>query len=98
MRAFADWADCMRSKGFDRTRPVKDPKAHKLGAHQTSEEIAEAVADVACKQRTNLVGVWFTTESTYQKGMIQQHAAELAAIKQNNATIVQAATQVVASG
>ncbi len=47
----------------------------------SAEEIAIARADVACKQQTNLIGVWFTVETEIQKQLIVEHATELAEMK-----------------
>jgi hypothetical protein len=43
----------------------------------TPAEIATAKADVACKQQTNLVGIWFTVESAHQRTLIIQNTTAL---------------------
>ncbi|KQV21761.1 hypothetical protein ASC99_18905 [Kitasatospora sp. Root107] len=98
LQVFADWSACMKGKGFDRTKPVKDPKAPKLAPEPNRAEIEQATADVACKRQTNLVGVWFAAESAYQDAMIQQNITALAEIRQQNDRTVKAATEIVATG
>ncbi|MEV3854141.1 hypothetical protein AB0J38_07420 [Streptomyces sp. NPDC050095] len=75
-KVFSAWSACMKSRGFGMSTPM-DEVPSSNGATPSRSEIAQARADVACKARTNLVGVWFAVESAYQKAAIDQHHAEL---------------------
>lgn len=47
-------------------------------------EIAQAETDVACKNQTNLVGVWFAVESGYQHIAIARNAERLDTIRREH--------------
>lgn len=72
LNVFEAWSACMRAKGYaykDPNAATNDPQ-WAASADPTGAEIATAQADVACKRRTNLVGVWFSVESGYQRAAI----------------------------
>ena len=46
-----------------------------LGRRRQTHEIEVATADVRCKGRTNVVGVWFTVESAIQTRQIAANAS-----------------------
>lgn len=79
LKAFAAWSACMRASGYD----YKDPDAATndrrwaASAEPTGAEIATAQADVACKRRTNLVGIWSSVEAAYQRAAIELNAGSL---------------------
>nr|BFD87433.1 hypothetical protein StreXyl84_68340 [Streptomyces sp. Xyl84] len=70
---FRRWQQCMERNGY---RVPADPlsASARLPALDLPEpdhaELAQARTDVACKQQTNLVGVWFAVESAYQEAAI----------------------------
>jgi hypothetical protein len=71
------WSSCMRTAGYTYPRPL-DPAGDPRFQHALSPaEIATAKADVACKQRTNLVGVWFAAESARQRTLIDANQPAL---------------------
>ncbi|MFJ4324336.1 hypothetical protein ACIP3A_14700 [Streptomyces tricolor] len=86
IEATVRWSSCMKKQGYQyrdpyeaagdtaRWRPETRPRA-------SSDEISTALADMRCKEKTNLLGVWFAVESQYENGLIRQHASELAAVK-----------------
>ncbi|WP_436774111.1 hypothetical protein [Yinghuangia sp. YIM S09857] len=81
--AFAAWSACMKAKGHAYATPMDasgDPRWSQAPA-ASPEEIATAVAHTACMTENNVVGIWFTVESAYEKREIDAHAAELAAYK-----------------
>jgi hypothetical protein len=68
----------MAAAGHDYPGPLDPPKDPRFqGAVATPLEVATARADVACKQRTNLVGVWFADESRLQLSLIQANRRAL---------------------
>ncbi|WP_432843303.1 hypothetical protein [Dactylosporangium sp. CA-092794] len=78
------WAQCMRQEGYRYPSPLdagNDHPAWLRSAAPGPEEIRTAVADVACKQRTNLVGTWFAVESGYELEAIRLHQEQLDAIR-----------------
>ncbi|WP_051944030.1 hypothetical protein [Streptacidiphilus rugosus] len=78
---FKSRSACMRLAGYHETNPMLAPEMFKPAPDPTAAEISAAKADVACKVRTNLVGVWFAVESEYQNTAIAQHAGDLAGVK-----------------
>ncbi|MFI9326134.1 hypothetical protein ACIGZJ_01160 [Kitasatospora sp. NPDC052868] len=81
--ATAAWTDCMKGRGFDIPDPLNAPATVTTMRDPApgGAEIAQAVADVDCKGRTNLTGIWFAAESTLQNRAIAAHAKDLAAVK-----------------
>jgi hypothetical protein len=83
LAVFRKWSACMASHGYDYSSPLKalaDPQWN-LNAPPTTAEIQTAETDVACKFKTNLLGVTFAVQSDYENAMIEQNAQELAQVK-----------------
>ncbi|MEW2291092.1 hypothetical protein ABZ719_00085 [Streptomyces sp. NPDC006743] len=80
---FRRWQRCMERNGY---RVAADPlsASARLSALDLPEpdqtELAQARTDVACKQRTNLAGVWFAVESAYQEAAIARDGDDLARV------------------
>lgn len=95
--AFSMWSACMKDGGYSYPTPVEainDPEWRTK--KPSSREIATATLDVACKKKHNVVGIWFTVESAYEKDDIKKNIEELRAIRkaidkavQNAATAVE---------
>jgi hypothetical protein len=81
LAVFAKWSACMRAHGYDYSSPLAPPADFNLNVPPTQAEIQTAVTDVACKFKTNLLGVTFAVQSDYEDAMIEQHAQELAKVK-----------------
>ncbi|MEU8516848.1 hypothetical protein AB0C76_35460 [Kitasatospora sp. NPDC048722] len=97
---FQDWSRCMGDRGYSYATPgdaLKDSR-WAAGAAPSAEEIATATADVDCKARTNVVGVWFTVESAYEDELIRQHQPELTAVKAGNDAMLELARSVAGAG
>jgi hypothetical protein len=78
-QAVRAWSACMATRGYhyaDTFAPGSDPR---LGDGTGPAAIRTAEADLACKSRTNLVGIWFTVESAYQERLIDEHASSVKA-------------------
>lgn len=77
-QALRKWGECMQRKGFGYSTPrqaVNDDRWWSKGSNRPSEkEIAVAVADVRCKQRTALVKVWSEAEADLQRAAIREHS------------------------
>jgi hypothetical protein len=78
-KVFAEWSSCMRASGYVYATPFRP--AFNLAAPPTAREVHAAKADVACKYRTNLLGVAYAVQADYQNALIASHAQPLAAIK-----------------
>ncbi|GIH07561.1 hypothetical protein Rhe02_56280 [Rhizocola hellebori] len=80
----AAWSECMKQLGYKYSSPLDAGGDHPewlRAADPSAAEIRTAVDDVRCKQRTNVIGVWFTVESGYENAAIQLHLDELTQIK-----------------
>jgi hypothetical protein len=73
--AFKAWSGCMAESDYDYTDPLAAAADPRFGGRATPAEIRTALADIDCKARTDLVGVWFTVESAYQRQQISLHVA-----------------------
>ncbi|MFJ8434999.1 hypothetical protein ACIQ9P_27230 [Kitasatospora sp. NPDC094019] len=97
---FRDWSGCMAERGHSYGTPgdaLKDPRWG-AAATPSAEEIATATADVECKARVNVVGVWFTVESAYEQELIRQRLPELTTAKAANDAMLAVAASVTAAG
>jgi hypothetical protein len=76
----AAWSRCMAARGYHYTSP-QQPAGHSWPKHPTKAETATAVADVTCKQQTNLTNTWLTVEAAYQTALVGQDIATLASLQ-----------------
>lgn len=79
---FRQWSACMAKAGYRYTDPLAvmaDPAFD--GGTPSASEIHVALTDIGCKDEANVVGVWFTVESAYQKRQIAADSADFAAIR-----------------
>lgn len=97
--AFGNWSECMRRAGLNYRTPWDindDPQWHRA-PQPGAAEIAAARTDVACRQATNLVGIWFAVERSYQRRVVEQYASELAILSQVIKTQNEAAARAIAA-
>jgi hypothetical protein len=82
-RVVAAWSKCMATAGYHYAGPldtIGDPRFTE--AQSVSDaQLRVARADLLCKQRTNLVGVWFTVDSAYENAAIAADAAAYRSVK-----------------
>ncbi|MER7537045.1 hypothetical protein ABTX77_20030 [Streptomyces sp. NPDC097704] len=73
------WSACMAEKGYKADEPVSPQSDLGLdpNTYGGPKAIAAARQDVACKEKANLVGIWYTVETAYQKRNIEQNAETL---------------------
>ncbi|MFF0478367.1 hypothetical protein [Streptomyces sp. NPDC004284] len=73
------WSACMAEKGYEVDEPVSPQSDLGLDPNTFGgpQAIAAARQDVACKEKANLVGIWYTVETAYQKRSIEQNAEAL---------------------
>ncbi|HEY9440216.1 MAG TPA: hypothetical protein VIS29_16545, partial [Streptomyces sp.] len=78
------WSACMRDKGLGYRDPdaaIDDDQWDLESAGPSRAEIVVATSDIACKLRTNLLGVNFAVEAEYENTVIREHARELRAVR-----------------
>jgi hypothetical protein len=95
VRATAAWSRCMKTSGYTYASPLDPPGDPRWGGSPLSSQIAAATADVACKRRTNLVGVWFTVESAYERRLIADNRSVLSRVRAANAAQIATAGRLV---
>ncbi|MFF2134492.1 hypothetical protein [Streptomyces sp. NPDC058193] len=79
-RVLGAWSACMKDKGYaypDPLTAMSDPGFR--GTSPTPKELGTAQADVECKQKTDLVEIWFGVEAALQKDMIAQKGRDFEA-------------------
>jgi hypothetical protein len=77
--ALEKWSSCMKSKGYTVDSPLHAPQlaSSSQGPAPSAQEIEIAVADVQCKQSTNLVNTWFSVESQLEEEEIEKNQLPL---------------------
>lgn len=92
--AMAAWSACVKRAGYQ-YGSSREPNNVNWPEPPGAAEIATATADVACKQQTNLVGIWFAVETAYQKQTIERHSQQLTDLRTYVETMAHTAAQVV---
>ncbi|MGW8887042.1 hypothetical protein [Streptomyces sp. NPDC055749] len=93
-QATAEWSQCMKSEGYSAATPFEATEIapHVEGGPASEEEIAVALAEIDCKEKTDLVAVWFAEDSKIQKAQIAEHRDRLNGTRTRNSGAVAAAT------
>lgn len=87
LATFRAWSACMKAKGHRYAAPWDAGNDSRFrGQHSSPAEIAVAVADVACKEKTNVVGVWYAVDAAYQKAFIAANKAALDQARKDKVT------------
>ena len=84
--ALAEWSQCMKAKGYTASTPFDAAEIvpHTEGGTASREEIAVALAEIDCKEKTGLIAVWFAEESKIQKAQIAKHQDKLNSTRTHN--------------
>ena len=91
------WSSCMKTKGYDHLSPQAASSIFDGDEKTvTSNEIATATADVACKQQTQLVTTWRDIEESYQNIKISEHAHELKEAAKDHDMCMKRVTEIIA--
>lgn len=78
--AAAKWSACMKESGHRYPDPMAAINDKEFGGAAPGEHEKEvALADVLCKRKVNLIGVWSGAETAYQRSLIESKAGILAA-------------------
>ena len=98
--AIAQWSACMHERGYSYDTPFEASNAFTstgaLTAPPTAEEIATAVADVACKEQTGYIPTLIDVETRLQNALIEQRIEELEAYKAANDATMRRVADVLA--
>ena len=90
------WSACMKDAGYHYANPWGPNSEKKFGGDDASpEEIATARADVACRKKHDVNGIWVAVRTAYQNRLIVDNAD---ALKQHQVHVdqqVRKATEVV---
>lgn len=76
--AFGAWSSCMKERGFVYKEPLdaSDDRRFK-GTDVSRTEIDTALADLACRARSNVAKVWFDAEVRLQEQALEQRVPAL---------------------
>ncbi|MEV4876061.1 hypothetical protein [Streptomyces cyaneofuscatus] len=85
--ALKEWSGCLKAEGYEAATPFDAMDLAKTDG----AEISVAVADIDCKESTNLLGIWLAEETKIQRSQIEQNQLELNEAKEKNAAAVKAA-------
>ena len=91
------WSACMAQSGFSYQSPI-EPRRQKWPSPPSPTEIATAVADVNCKAKTNLAGIWLAVQTGYQQTLFEQNAPALKQLQDAWQGVLKNAEQIVATG
>ncbi|MER7733750.1 hypothetical protein ABTX80_22940 [Streptomyces erythrochromogenes] len=95
-QAFADWASCMKEKGFPYEKPMDAVDDQRFASEKPSEaELSTAGADLACRAKSRVAEVWYAAEVTIQKSLIEQNSERLDKVKSDLALSVKNASKVL---
>ncbi|MER6916642.1 hypothetical protein ABT354_33745 [Streptomyces sp. NPDC000594] len=95
---FRSWSSCMRTAGHTYPDPMKAMSAPGFSRATTGVgEVDTAMDDVACKKKTNLIGIWYAVETAYQHQLIEQNAKKLEAVTEAKRDQLKAARKVMDS-
>ncbi|MFA1541817.1 hypothetical protein [Actinomadura monticuli] len=81
--AWALWSRCMAKLGYTYKTPwdAHDDPQWQRRESAGSREIRTARADIACRNETNMVGIWLAVESAYQRRLVEKNSLALAETK-----------------
>ncbi|MEV5108005.1 hypothetical protein ACFQ7G_39075 [Streptomyces massasporeus] len=83
VKAFRAWSRCMKERGHAYPDPLAVMNDKRFqGNTPAPPEIEVATADVACKARTDVTGIWYRAEVAYQKTLIARNEKALAAVRE----------------
>ncbi|MEU4931018.1 hypothetical protein AB0G54_31715 [Streptomyces yokosukanensis] len=94
---FRSWSTCMKKHGYSFQTPL-EPLRDRLADSSSAAEIEMAKTDVACKQKTNLIGTWVAMESAIQKELIEKNQEALAQVRATAQKTLERSAKVIAEG
>ncbi|WP_103337281.1 hypothetical protein [Amycolatopsis sp. CA-126428] len=95
--ATSAWSACMAESGYAYKSPAEPPK-QKWPTPPSPAELATATADVTCKARTNLAGIWLAVQTGYQQTLLERNAPALKQLQDAWQAVLKNAERIVATG
>lgn len=75
--AWRAWSECMAGFGLKFSSPWQANDAGwKMDEPPTTDELRTATSDAHCRDKTNLVGIWYAVESGYKNEIISMNSQE----------------------
>ncbi|MFI7341794.1 hypothetical protein ACIBUY_28105 [Streptomyces sp. NPDC050085] len=96
-KVFERWSTCMKESGYQYADPatvLRDPRFAQSG-QPNQEEIATAQADVSCKKKYNVIGIWSAVESAYQRRLVEENQLILSKIESDISAQIKNASKVI---
>jgi hypothetical protein len=97
LAAESQWSACMKQAGYD-YKNASEPNAIDWRTRNNTEQVATATADVACRQKNNLVGIWAAVDAAYQRQLVEKNAQQLSLVRQQLDAESRNAAAVLAGG
>ena len=72
LAVFSKWSACMSAHGYSYSNPFQPAASVNQSATPTQTEIQTAMTDVACKRKTNLLGITYAVQADYQNDIDRQ--------------------------
>lgn len=95
--AEAKWSSCMSRQGFSYANP-REPAAQSWPTPPSRVEIATAIADVTCKDSTDLTGIVYAVLDGYQRELVARNISALTQLNVDLSHVVQRAQRLIAVG
>ncbi|MFJ3786344.1 hypothetical protein [Streptomyces sp. NPDC090093] len=96
--AMAAWSACMKERGYQVATVWDAANLTDSASSSTSDaERKAALAEIDCKQKTDLVAIWFKAERKIQETLIAKHQDALGKARANTVAGLTAARQVTAA-
>jgi hypothetical protein len=96
--AWGRWSACMKDAGYHYADPwAANGDKRFAGDDASPEEIAAARADVACRKKHDVNGIWVAVRTAYQNRLVVDHAEALEQHQERVDDQVRKATEVVSS-
>lgn len=81
--ASKQWSACMKESGYSYKEPMDAGDDPKFGRDVTKAEIDTALADLKCRDRTDVAWTWYQAEVRLQKDAAEKNAPALQAARKN---------------
>ncbi|MER6438644.1 hypothetical protein ABT275_20140 [Streptomyces sp. NPDC001185] len=95
IKATRAWASCMKGQGFPYPSPLSPPHDFDLDTPSVSDEERKvAVADLSCKERTDLLKIWSGAESRIQRADIEANKGRLARLSEEHREVAEFARSI----
>lgn len=99
LKGFDQWSKCMADSGYPYSTPWEANDDPAWGTFEaTAEEIAVAVTDVQCQQKSNLSGLRVAVAAAWQREYMQAHKEDFAMMKKSIAQQRVNAASILVSG